>query len=90
MRKYTLTTDRLKQQTPEDIEKLYDWCLKERAPSIHTIVKIELFPKIKQVTYYLATGVETKDGVPCITTTSFTMPLRTRPNWVDMCTMSEV
>ena len=90
MRKYTLTTEQLKRQSPDMQEKLFDWCRKERSPSIHTIVKIELIPKTRQVTYWLATGVEERGGKPCITTTAFTMPLRNKPNWVDMCVMSEV
>lgn len=88
MRKYTLDAQTLKQQDDDMRERLYDWLKAEGSPSINTIVKIELYPRKREVVYHLAVGVD--EVKMCINTIPFRMPLKNKPNWVDMCTMSEV
>lgn len=91
MRKYSLTTDRIRQASDDDRQKVWDWCKAEKAPDYNTIVRIDLYPAGKYVIYHLATGVDTNDkGEPVLKTMPFQMPIKNKPTWVDLCSMSEV
>lgn len=91
MRKYTLTSDALKMAGENMRDKVYEWCRAEGAPSINTIFRIDLIPSRHAVVYHLVSSVEMgDDGQPCIKTIPFEMPMKNRPTWVDLCTMTEV